>query len=139
MNQIRLSELLSGKAFHWLDFFVRNIPNTRLESRVLPSTQCFLYLHYDTKSKTKLRYDQWPRVRFRPSPSLLKPGFRYSIFFTLSLNSSSVILPFATFFTPIVFDHDCPRLHHQRFCWQSAKKGQPRAIHTCLLNFNILR
>jgi len=45
MNQIRLSELLSGKAFHWLEFFVRNIPNTRLESRVIPSTQCFQYIH----------------------------------------------------------------------------------------------
>jgi len=49
---------LSGKAFHWLEVFVRNIPNTRLESRVIPSTQCFHYLHDDTKSKTKLRYDQ---------------------------------------------------------------------------------
>ena len=29
MNQIRLSELLPGKTFHWLEFFVRNIPNTR--------------------------------------------------------------------------------------------------------------
>ena len=45
INQIRLSDLLSGKAFHWLEFFVRNIPNTRLESRVIPSTQCFQYIH----------------------------------------------------------------------------------------------
>ena len=45
MNQIRLSELLPGKAFHWLEFFVRNIPNTRLESRVIPEFQCFRYLH----------------------------------------------------------------------------------------------
>ncbi|PTM17934.1 MAG: hypothetical protein DA444_05215 [Bacteroidetes bacterium] len=49
MNQIRLSELLPGKTFHWREFFVRNIPNTRLESRVIPSTQCFEYLHYHTK------------------------------------------------------------------------------------------
>ena len=27
MNQIRLSELLSGKALQWPEFFVRNIPN----------------------------------------------------------------------------------------------------------------
>jgi hypothetical protein len=36
---------------------VRNIPNTRLESRVIPASQCFQYLHEDTKSKTKLGYD----------------------------------------------------------------------------------
>jgi hypothetical protein len=58
MNQIRLSELLPGKTFHWLEFFVRNIPNARLESRVIPESQYFQYLQDDTKSKTKLRYDQ---------------------------------------------------------------------------------
>ena len=42
MNQIRLSELLSGKAFHWLEVFVRNIPNTRLESRVIPTHMRFI-------------------------------------------------------------------------------------------------
>jgi hypothetical protein len=59
MNQIRLSELLPGKAFQWHEFFVRNIPNTRLESRVIPSTQCFEYLHYHTKqfpTHTKLNF-----------------------------------------------------------------------------------
>ena len=45
MNQIRLSELLPGKALKWPEFFVRNIPNTRLESRVIPESQCFRYLH----------------------------------------------------------------------------------------------
>ena len=70
MNQIRLSELLPGKTFHWLEFFVRNIPNARLESRVIPESQYFQYLQDDTKSKTKLRYDQWPRVRFPPAPLL---------------------------------------------------------------------
>ena len=45
MNQIRVSELLPGKAFQWPEFFVRNIPNTRLESRVIPASQCFRYLH----------------------------------------------------------------------------------------------
>ena len=29
MNQIRLSELLPGKALQWPEFFVRNIPNIR--------------------------------------------------------------------------------------------------------------
>ena len=45
MNQIRLSELLPGKALKWPEFFVRNIPNIRLESRVIPESQCFRYLH----------------------------------------------------------------------------------------------
>ena len=45
MIQIRLSELLPGKALKWPEFFVRNIPNTRLESRVIPESQCFRYLH----------------------------------------------------------------------------------------------
>jgi len=49
MSQIRLSEVLPGKALQWPEFFVRNIPNTRLESRVIPSTQCFEYLYYHTK------------------------------------------------------------------------------------------
>ena len=49
MNQIRLSELLPGKAFQWPEFFVRNIPNTRLESGVIREHQCFRYLHYHTE------------------------------------------------------------------------------------------
>ena len=58
MNQIRLSELLPGKTLHWLEYFIRNIPNTRLESRVIPSTQRFQYIRYHTKSKTKLPIEQ---------------------------------------------------------------------------------
>ena len=44
-HQIRLSELLPGKTFHWLEFFVRNIPNRRLESLVIPQSQCFQYFY----------------------------------------------------------------------------------------------
>ena len=55
MNQIRLSELLSGKAFHWLEFFVRNIPNTRLESGVFSVFQCFQYHHDDTMLKVTIQ------------------------------------------------------------------------------------
>ena len=36
---------MPGKALKWPEFFVRNIPNIRLESRVIPESQCFRYLH----------------------------------------------------------------------------------------------
>ena len=36
---------MPGKALKWPEFFVRNIPNIRLESRVITESQCFRYLH----------------------------------------------------------------------------------------------
>ena len=81
MNQIRLSDLLPGKTFHWLEFFVRNIPNTRLESRIIPWSQCFRYLHaIRIKRCLWLAVKRsWVRIPSSPLQDVLFPdGLHYS-------------------------------------------------------------